>query len=90
MNQGTFRNLDQLVWTAGSVFKCLDYNRKIRNYNVNFAKKIYLSFKSAFLTYFTDNIIFLLNGLVPLLICVNIGDERQNDIKMVRNLNIIC
>ena len=44
---------------------------------INFFKKIIIFMKSAFLIYFTDNIIFLFNGLVPLLICVNVGDEQH-------------
>ncbi len=57
---------------------------------ITFARKIYISLKSTYLIYFTENIIFLFNGLVPLLICVNVGDESNVNMRMVRNPNITC
>ena len=54
------------------------------------ASKLFGFVKSAFILYFTDNIILLFNSSVPLFICVNVGDEKDQQIRLVKSLAISC
>ena len=52
--------------------------------------EILVSFKIAFFIYFMDNLILIFNSLVPLIICVNVGDEKNEEFRLLRGLYLTC
>ena len=58
-------------------------NRKLSGTKSIFGKKFLRSaiflVKCCFYVFFMDNLILIFNSFSPLLICVNIGDEKQTD-----------
>ena len=41
-------------------------------------------FTNSFFIYFNDNLILLMNCMIPLIICINVGDEMQVDNRLLR------